>query len=194
MPGDTGYLKNLILTGDTVTSNGLSTDGTSLYFEGSAVGGGGSGHWTKVDSNIYYDGGNVGIQNTNPIHALTIGSHSNVYANTVRSSIGFCSNIIINSDCSAGHIVIGQQSAAYDYTSSGSNVVSIGNYAGRSAGDFSISVGPLAGFENQQDQCVAVGNRAGRGQQQHRCCCCCCRDHYRRSCRRCQAQEALRVP
>jgi hypothetical protein len=39
MPGDTGYLKNLILTGDTVTSNGLSTDGTSLYFEGSAVGG-----------------------------------------------------------------------------------------------------------------------------------------------------------
>ena len=85
MPGDTLYVKNLQIESNTSASgNGFSSTGYgNLTYDGTEIlGSSGVGNWTKDGTSIYYDGGNVGIQNTNPQHALSIGSPSNVFINT----------------------------------------------------------------------------------------------------------------
>jgi hypothetical protein len=91
------------------------------------------------DSDFVYNGTNVGIQNTEPIHALTIGSPANVYVNTVTQNIGFTSNIIIGSELVTSGIRLG-----YLAGSSGQyqNSVAIGAEAGKTnQGQNSISIG-----------------------------------------------------
>lgn len=90
MPGDTLYVRNLQIESNTSASgNGFSSTGYgNLSYDGTEIlGTGGVGNWTKDGTSIYYDGGNVGIQNTNPQHALSIGSPSNLYVDTVNSQI-----------------------------------------------------------------------------------------------------------
>ena len=90
MPGDTLYVRNLQIESNTSASgNGFSSTGYgNLSYDGTEIlGTGGVGNWTKDGTSIYYDGGNVGIQNTNPQHALSIGSPSNVYVDTSSKSL-----------------------------------------------------------------------------------------------------------
>lgn len=90
MPGDTLYVRNLQIESNTSASgNGFSSTGYgNLSYDGTEIlGTGGVGNWTKDGTSIYYDGGNVGIQNTNPQHALSIGSPSNLYVDTTTSKL-----------------------------------------------------------------------------------------------------------
>ena len=95
MPGDTLYVRNLHIESNTSASgNGFSSTGyRNLSYDGTEIlGTGGVGNWTKDGTSIYYDGGNVGIQNTNPQHALSIGSPANVYVDTSTRSLVFSDN------------------------------------------------------------------------------------------------------
>lgn len=100
-------------------------------------------YYSSFNKHVFGSNQNVGIQNTNPQHALTIGSPSNVYVNTHTRSLRFTSNIIINSD-------------------QGTAGIRIGNEAGTiNQGGYSIAIGHLAGYTGQGENSIAIGRLAG---------------------------------
>jgi hypothetical protein len=59
------------------TANRLYSNGGSLYWAGSLVGGGSVGNWTTSGGNVYRASGNVGIGTTSPSQSLSV--HGNGY-------------------------------------------------------------------------------------------------------------------
>lgn len=141
MPGDTLYVKNLQIESNiSASGNGFSSTGYgNLSYDGTVIlGTGGVGNWTKDGTSIYYDGENVGIQNTNPQHALSLGS---------SAQINFEDKINISS-------------------TDATKPIAIGNHAGRTnQGVSSIAIGEFAGYQNQKSNAIAIGNHAGRNSQ-----------------------------
>ena len=98
MPGDTLYIKNLqIETNSSASSNGFSSTGYgNLSYDGSEIlGTVGIVNWSRNGSNIYYDGGNVGIQNTNPQHALSVGNSSNLFFDKTTNELHVANSGVI---------------------------------------------------------------------------------------------------
>ena len=89
MPGDTQYIRNLRFEPSaSAVANGFSSTGyQQIFFDGLQLGSGGGSLWTENGTDIYYNNGNVGIQNTNPQHALSVGSPSNLYVDTTTSKL-----------------------------------------------------------------------------------------------------------
>ncbi len=89
MPGDTQYIRNLRFEPSaSAVANGFSSTGyQQIFFDGLQLGSGGGSLWTENGTDIYYNNGNVGIQNTNPQHAFTVGSPSNLYVDTTTSKL-----------------------------------------------------------------------------------------------------------
>ena len=63
------YLANV---SPAATTNRLYSNGGSLYWNGSLVGGGSVGNWTTDGTNVWRTGGNVGIGTASPSYALDV--------------------------------------------------------------------------------------------------------------------------
>jgi hypothetical protein len=163
----------LLLTGETgfVASGNVEVTGnvtaTIFYGDGGALSNTGTGLWSDGgSSNIYYNPSGtplVGIANTNPQHALSIGTTLEV--NDTSKSLDFLSDIIITSGITDENILIGQ--AIDPPVQIGNRSIVIGSNSGSTGGgiigSYSVSLGANATRFGQGDQSVAVGSSAGGG-------------------------------
>ena len=76
-------INNIKITGTLTAGNSIGSAGSVLKSTGSGVqwgtaGSSGTSYWTQNGTDVYYDGGNVGISNAAPTHTLDIGSNVSV--------------------------------------------------------------------------------------------------------------------
>jgi hypothetical protein len=139
------------------TTNRLYSNGGSLYWAGSLVGGGSVGNWTTSGGNVYRASGNVGIGTTSPFAALSV-QGSGFFSGNVSVA-----NIIATGTLTAFNILAAASSTIGNGTQTGGLTISGGATTTGNAyfgGNVSIgtrlSLSPTNGITDTQISSAAV--------------------------------------